>query len=90
MPRRWRIDGRDGPRCDVLAGMLAGFLSYASGRSLAAREIGCGAAPGTPCRFVVGTERRLERLLEPVAGSDDAHLLLALDVHPAVREAGHD
>jgi photoactive yellow protein len=73
---------RDAVRCDLLAGLHAGFLSYLSGRYLVAREIGCSSRTGEPCRFVVGTERRLERLLDPVPGSVDAHLLVALGVRP--------
>ncbi|MCB1054312.1 MAG: PAS domain-containing protein [Acidobacteria bacterium] len=68
----------DGPRCDLLAGVHAGFLSHLSGRNLVAREISCSRRPEMPCRFVVGTERRIDRLLDPVEGSSDAHLLMAL------------
>ncbi len=81
------LPDRDGPCCDVLAGLVAGFVSYVAGRFLAAREISCGTSPGRPCRFVVGTERRLERLFDPVPGSPDADLLLALDARPAATEA---
>ena len=80
------LSERDATRCDLLAGLHAGFLSYVSGRRLAAREITCSQAPGAACRFVVGTERRLARLFDPVAGSVDAHLLVALGVR--VRTAG--
>lgn len=72
------FDDVDGTRCDLLAGVHAGFLSHLSGRGLTAREIACSRQAGVPCRFVVGTERRIERLLDPVEGSSDAHLLMAL------------
>lgn len=68
----------DGERCSVLAGLHAGFLSYVSGRSLVAREVCCSRAPEEPCRFFVGTARRIERLFEAAAGSADAHLVKAL------------
>ncbi len=77
---------RDGDRCGVLAGLHSGFLSYLSGRSLHAREIDCSRSLTTPCRFVVGTERRLDRLFDPPEGSADAHLLLALGVSTTAPE----
>lgn len=80
---------RDGQRNDLLAGLHAGFLSYLSGRSLAGREIGRPLAAGQPCRFVVGTETRLARLFEPVEGSPDADLLVALGVRPRAAEVTH-
>ncbi|HKI05192.1 MAG TPA: PAS domain-containing protein [Thermoanaerobaculia bacterium] len=71
------------PCCDPLAGLHAGFLSHLAGRQLAAAEVHCGRAPGEPCRFVVGTEGRLERLLRPAEGSADAVLLARLQGLPA-------
>ena len=68
-----RIDHRDsplariftdweGPCCEPLAGLHAGFVSHLSGRTLAAVEVQCGRGPDEPCTFLVGTESRLERL----------------------------
>jgi photoactive yellow protein len=68
----------EGPCCELLAGLHAGFLSYLSGRPLAAAEVRCGRSPGQPCTFVVGTQARLEKLLQPVAGSGDAELLVTV------------
>jgi hypothetical protein len=83
---------RDGRRCAVLAGLHAGFISYISGRSLEGREIHCSETPGTPCKFLVGTRRRLERLFDPPAGSPDAHLLVALGLRgaPGAEAEGED
>ena len=84
---------QEGERCTVLAGIHAGFLSYLSGRGLVAREIACSQGGGQPCRFVVGTEARLERLFEPVEGSTDADLLVVLGIRPrpaaVLAEDGH-
>ncbi len=74
---------REGRRCDLLAGLFGGFLSYLSGRSLVGREIECSRSPSTPCRFVVGTERRLERFFDPVPGSADANLHVAMNISSA-------
>jgi photoactive yellow protein len=63
------------PCCDPLAGMHAGFLSHLSGRQLTALEVQCGRSPGQPCRFLVGTESRIERLLRPLEGSGDGELI---------------
>ena len=63
------------PACAPLAGLHAGFLTHLSGRTLAAVEVRCGRAPGESCRFLVGTETRLEKLLHPAEGSSDAELL---------------
>ena len=71
----------DGTRCAVLAGLHAGFISYLSGRRLEGRELRCSETPGKSCQFVIGTENRLNRLFDPVPGSPDAHLLLALGHH---------
>lgn len=84
------FEQHDGMRCAVLAGLHAGFLSYISGRSLEAREISCSELPDTPCRFLVGTERRLEQLLDPAPGSADADLWLALGVRPPSRDGEHE
>lgn len=71
---------RDGAKhCDLLAGLHAGFLSYLSGRRLTARETACSHGPDEPCRFVVGTEPRLERLFDAPEGSRDRELLELLD-----------
>jgi len=78
---------REEPCCDPIAGLHAGFLSHLSGRPLAAVEVHCGRAPGEPCRFVVGTESRLERLLHPAEGSADASLLVELQGLPAAEAA---
>lgn len=77
---------RDGARNGLLAGLHAGFLSYLAGRSLVGREIAESRQPSQPCKIVVGTERRLERLFEPVEGSPDADLLVALGVRPRATE----
>jgi photoactive yellow protein len=74
---------RDGARNGLLAGLHAGFLSYLSGRDLAGREIEAARRPDRPCRILVGTERRLERLFDPAPGSPDADLLVALGMLPA-------
>lgn len=79
---------RDAGRNDLLAGLHAGFLSYLSGRALIGRELGVSAGPGQPCRFVVGTEQRIERLFEPVEGSPDADLLVSFGVRPRVAPGG--
>ena len=84
------LAGRDGHRCGVLAGLFGGFLSYLSGRSLVAREIECSRSVAAPCRFVVGTERRIERLFDPAPGSADANLRLALNLEPDAAEPAHD
>ncbi|MEO1086166.1 MAG: V4R domain-containing protein [Acidobacteriota bacterium] len=68
----------DGPRCDLLAGLHAGFLEHLSGRSLEGREIHCSASPDQPCVFVIGTASRLAKLLRAEAGSADADLMAAL------------
>lgn len=80
---------RDGQRNDLLAGLHAGFLSYLAGRSLVGREIGRPDGPSEVCRFVIGTEARLARLFEPVEGSPDADLLVALGVRPRAQELQH-
>ncbi|MFL6193773.1 MAG: V4R domain-containing protein [Thermoanaerobaculia bacterium] len=63
------------PCCDPLAGLLAGFLTHLSGRTLTGLEIQCGRAPEQPCRFLIGTESRIERLLRPLEGSGDGELI---------------
>jgi len=77
------LSEREGFRCAILAGLHAGFLSYVAGRNLVAREITCSQSAEAPCRFLVGTERRLERLFDPVEGSTDDLLLQALGLKPA-------
>ncbi|MDY7091691.1 MAG: PAS domain-containing protein [Acidobacteriota bacterium] len=77
------LSEREGFRCAILAGLHAGFLSYVAGRHLVAREITCSQSAEAPCRFLVGTERRLERLFDPVEGSTDDLLLQALGVRSA-------
>lgn len=66
------------PCCDPLAGLHAGFFTHLSGRPLTAVELLCSRTGDGSCRFVVGTESRLERLLAAPAGSLDAGLLAAL------------
>ncbi|MEA2603184.1 MAG: uncharacterized protein QOF89_4176 [Acidobacteriota bacterium] len=56
------LGAEEEPWCDPVAGLHAGFLSYLSGRQLAAVEIHCGRASGEACRFLVGTESQLEGL----------------------------
>ena len=68
--------------CALIAGLHAGLLSHLSGRRLAGREITCGRGASEPCRFVVATETRLERVLSPVEGSSDSDLLVALGLRP--------
>lgn len=78
-----RAAGEEGRRaCALIAGLHAGLLSHLSGRRLAGREVTCGRGPQEPCRFVIGTEARLERLLTPVEGSSDSDLLVALGLRP--------
>ena len=68
-------DRAERTHCDVLVGLHAGFLSYLAGRRLAARETSCSHGPDEPCRFVVGTEARIERLFDAPEGSRDRQLL---------------
>ena len=68
---------RSGPCCEVLAGFHAGLFSHLSGRALVGNEVVCG-QDSAPCRFVVGTEERIGRLLEAEAGTADADLMAAL------------
>ncbi len=80
-----RAAGEEGKRsCALIAGLHAGLLSHLSGRRLAGREVTCGRGPLEPCRFVVATEARLERLLAPVEASSDSHLLVELGLRPPV------
>lgn len=76
------LGDRDGACCDLLSGLHAGFLSHLSGRTLAGAELRCahGSSPasGATCRFAVGTEVRLEKLLRAGVESPDASLLSAL------------
>jgi len=66
-----RIFGdREEPCCDPLAGLHAGFLSHLSGRQLAGVETQCGRSPEEPCRFLIGSPGRLEKLLRPGAGDE--------------------
>lgn len=69
---------REDGRCDLLAGLHAGFFSYLAGRELTGRELDCSQRSGEPCRFLVGTAARLERLFAAGAGSHDAALLARL------------
>lgn len=78
---------REEPACSLLAGLHAGFLSHLSGRTLAAVEVRCGRSPGEDCRFLVGTEARLERLLRPGEGTGDAELLATLKERPLAEAA---
>lgn len=78
------LDEIDGPRCDVLAGIHAGFLSYLSGRELVGREVECSRSVMEPCRFVIGTEARLASFFQPQAGSTDADLWVALGIKPPI------
>jgi photoactive yellow protein len=78
-----RASGGEGLRsCALMAGLHAGLLSHLSGRRLAGRELNCARGPQEPCRFVVATESRLARLFDPVEGSSDANVLVALSVRP--------
>jgi len=73
------VGARDeGKCCELLAGLHAGFLSYLAGRRLTARETFCSHSPDEPCRFVAGTEARIDRLLDASEGSPDGHLLALL------------
>lgn len=82
------LGDREGTCCDLLAGLHAGFLSHLSGRVLAGTELRCGQtsalSSGYPCRFAVGTETRLEKLLRAGTESADAALLAALGGRSAV------
>ncbi len=78
-----RASGEEGRQaCALIAGLHAGLLSHLSGRRLAGRELSCGRGPQEPCRFVVATEARLARLFDPVEGSSDSDLLVALGTRP--------
>ncbi|MEM9552728.1 MAG: V4R domain-containing protein [Acidobacteriota bacterium] len=68
----------DEPRCAVLAGLHAAFLSHLSGRELVAREVSCSRRDDTPCRFVAGVETRVERFFDAEPGSTDADLRAGL------------
>ena len=73
------LGAQEEPCCDPLAGLHAGFFTHLSGRPLTGVEVACGRTPESGlCRFVIGTESRLERLLSPEAGSADAAFLAAL------------
>ncbi len=74
--------------CGLMAGLHAGLLSHLSGRRLAGREVSCGRGPNEPCRFVVATESRLERLFSPVEASSDSDLLVALGLRPTAEALG--
>lgn len=76
------LSEHDGERCGVLAGIFAGFFSYLAGRDLQARELSCSRSVAQPCRFVVGTESRLDRFFQPLAGSTDAGLWSSLGLTP--------
>ncbi len=78
------MEGGDQPCCALIEGLHAGMISHLAGRRLTAREIACSRAPGEPCRFVLGTEERLQKLLSPAPGSADADLLLSLGLRPPV------
>ena len=75
----------DEPSCALLEGLHAGLLSHLAGRRLSGQELSCSRSPQEPCRFVVGTEARLQKLVNPAPGSSDADLLLSLGVRPPVR-----
>lgn len=76
-------------RCDLLAGLHAGFVGHLAGRTLGGVEVRCGRDAGGDCRFVVGTESRLEALTRPDAAPADAALLAEIaGVAPAVATAG--
>ncbi|HMB53883.1 MAG TPA: V4R domain-containing protein [Thermoanaerobaculia bacterium] len=68
------LDEREGARCDLLAGLHAGFFSYLAGRELDGREVACAGHPHETCRFVVGSAVRLSRFFDEAAGSEDQAL----------------
>jgi len=80
------MDGGNEPCCALLEGLHAGLLSHLAGRRLSARERTCSRSPEEPCRFIVGTEARLQKLLAPSPGSADSDLLLSLGIKPPVSE----
>ena len=69
--------GHEGPCCQLLAGLHAGFLSHLSGRDLVGRELRCCRRPGSACHLVIATQGRLERLFSAEAESRDADFLAA-------------
>lgn len=77
-------DEAEEPCCALLEGLHAGLLSHLAARRLSAREVSCSRSPQDPCRFVVGTEARLQKLLSPTPGSSDADILVSLGVRPPV------
>lgn len=67
------------PVCYLYAGMFAGVLSHLSRRKLAGIEIQCYAMGATYCRFVIGSEKRINAVefwLEEGATASDVLLKL--------------
>lgn len=62
--------GPEARSCHLLAGMHAGFVSHLAGRDLVGREAVCSHRPEEPCRIVVGTAERLDRLMEAAGGPE--------------------
>ncbi len=69
------FSSRERGSCSMLAGFHAGQFSYLSGRRLTGREVTCSQDRGMPCRFVVGTEERIETLVSADPDSPDGRLL---------------
>jgi predicted hydrocarbon binding protein len=62
------------PVCYLYAGLLAGVFTHLSRRKLAGIEIQCYAMGATYCRFVVGSEKRINAVefwLEEGASASD-------------------
>lgn len=56
--------------CGVLAGIHAGLFTHLSNEGLSCRELSCSQRVEDACIFVLGTEDRLERLLNDPAEAD--------------------
>jgi len=72
--------GAEGCCCHLLGGFHAGLFSYLSGRNLKACELSCSLQPeNSVCRFVVGTEKRLQSLTGPEIYPADRDLVRRLE-----------
>ncbi len=58
--------------CGLLAGVHAGLFTHLSNQNLTCREASCSQRSEDQCVFIIGTEKRLDRLFEDPA---DANLL---------------
>lgn len=75
-----RDGGPSRPGCHFAAGWLGGALTAAAGDAVAVLEVRCSADPRSDsCRFLVGPERRLERLRVALRGGATVEEALASD-----------